>query len=142
MSPPFLSRASCKFGLASLCWFISIFSVSSFDVKVGVLLRLKGVDGSNMGIGQEAQAAAALMAVNHIRNKNAVLVPDAATRLHPDLNLTIHLADSLSNPAIGMAETLKWTNDGVSLIVGASRSAVRSAPFLLTVTPLMVALLT
>ena len=103
---------------------LSLYGAQAFDVKIGVFARLHGTDGSYLGLAREQQAAAAMMAVHHIGRRDSPLVLNASSAIHSGMNLSIELADSGSLANIAMATTLKWTDDGVSIIVGASRSAV------------------
>jgi len=119
------SRHGCTLTMSVFIVLSSLCScINAFDVKMGVLARLHGTDGSNLGLARERQAAAAMMAVYHIGMRDSPLVPSASSIINSGMNLSIEMADSGSLPSVAMAATLQWTNEGVPIIIGASRSAV------------------
>eukprot|EP00961_Rhodomonas_salina_P010136 136271-Rhodomonas_salina.2 len=76
-----------------------------------------------MGVSRQRVAAAGVLAVKHINERNSVLVP-SSDELHPDFSLDYEIADTFSTPGRGVQLSIEFQQAGVQYIVGASRSAV------------------
>lgn len=95
----------------------------TFTAKIGIMVRLHGMDGARLGAARDEAAGAAIMAINHIRSRNASLVPDAGT-LHPNFDVEFEIVDTRSDASVGVQHALAFSERGIHCIVGAARSAV------------------
>lgn len=83
----------------------------SFTGKIGLLVRLHGVDGNFMGVSRQRVAAAGVLAVKHINERNSVLVP-SSDELHPDFSLDYEIADTFSTPGRGVQLSIEFQQAG------------------------------
>eukprot|EP00961_Rhodomonas_salina_P221045 2988344-Rhodomonas_salina.1 len=96
---------------------------SAYTAKIGIMVRLHGADGARLGSARDEAAGAAIMAIKHIRSRNASLVPDART-LHPNFDIEFEMVDTQSDASVGVRHALAFNERGIDCIVGAARSAV------------------
>ena len=94
------------------------------NASIGVLVRLHGLAGENLGESWQRLAAAAAMAVYHVNNRTSSLVPDAKSLLPENFQLSVDFRDSESSPSVSIGHTLSWSEQGRDMVVGSYRSAV------------------
>jgi len=69
-----------------------------------------------MGASWHRLAAAALMAIKHVNDRDTIIVKEAADI---QTNVTYHLADTRGSPAVGIQLGLTWASElGVTGVIG------------------------
>eukprot|EP00961_Rhodomonas_salina_P121232 1631851-Rhodomonas_salina.1 len=63
------------------------------------------------------------MAVYHINNRTALLVPEAAALLPENFKLVVDIQDSMALPSVAVDHAVAWNADGTHAIIGSYRSA-------------------
>lgn len=99
-------------------------AVNATSVDVGVMMRLHGNVGNELGDQFKQNVACALMAQYHINNRVSTLVPEANQLLPQGFVLSTDLRDSWSSPSVAVESAIHWNSQGRHAIVGTFRSAV------------------
>mmetsp|Transcript_34034 Transcript_34034/g.81086 ORF Transcript_34034/g.81086 Transcript_34034/m.81086 type:complete len:160 (+) Transcript_34034:1648-2127(+) len=89
-----------------------------FSVGIGLLVRLHGLAGEELGDSWVRLAAAAAMVVQHVNTRSSALVPDAATLLPASFRLLIDFQDTRSSPSVSIGHSLAWVEQGRDVVVG------------------------
>lgn len=97
---------------------------STMNVSIELLVLLHGLAGKELGEPWMGVAAAGVMAVHHINQRNSSLVPDAASLLPSNFRLSADIRDSMSSPSVSIGHSLSWTGQGRNIVVGSYSSAV------------------
>eukprot|EP00961_Rhodomonas_salina_P126309 1701312-Rhodomonas_salina.2 len=98
---------------------------SAMNGSVGILLPLRwGGLEAPIEPWDIRYAASAAMAVYHINNRVASLVPKAAQLLPPGFTLDVDMQDSMAKPSVAVHHAVAWSGEGRHAIVGSYRSAV------------------
>lgn len=131
----------CYHGLARFCALFACFALASSETarygKIGILVRLHGSSGDQLGPSWHRMAAAGLMAVHDVNTRNTTLVPEAKTLIPEGFRLEYELADTFSDPREGIEVALDWAKSTMHGIVGAWRSAVSGPVALVADTALL-----
>eukprot|EP00961_Rhodomonas_salina_P264752 3578331-Rhodomonas_salina.1 len=67
------------------------------------------------------------MAVRHINDRVASLVPEAAELLPANFKLVVDIQDSMAQPSMAVKHAMTWSEEGRHAIIGSYRSAVTAA---------------
>lgn len=117
------------------------------DRKIGIHVRLTDTNNLRVGIEQDQTAAAMLMALRHVNDRVASVIPqETVASLEEGFQLQWDMRDTFSSPRLAVVNTMEWTglegskDSVVDMMIGASRSAI-SGPVALvaqvTSTPLL-----
>eukprot|EP00961_Rhodomonas_salina_P297625 3937372-Rhodomonas_salina.1 len=95
------------------------------DASLGVLLPLRW-GGADQPIQPSfaRYAASAAMAVYHVNQRSALLVPKAKELLPENFTMVFDMHDTLALPSVAVKHVVQWNQEGRHAVIGSYRSAV------------------